>query len=108
MQYILRRLGFYLAALWAGLTLNFFLPHLLPGDPVQTIFGGAGASPLTPDQVASVREALGLSDAPLWQQYLGYLGNVLRGNLGISFSQYPASVGQVIGQGIGWTLLLGV
>lgn len=108
MQYILRRLGFYLAALWAGVTLNFFLPRLLPGDPVQVIFGGPGAALLTPEQIASVREALGISDAPLILQYFAYLGNILRGNLGISFSQYPATVGEVIGQGLGWTLLLGL
>ena len=34
MQYLLRRTGFYLAALWAALTLNFLLPRLMPGDPV--------------------------------------------------------------------------
>ena len=33
MRYILRRLGFYIVAFWAALTINFFLPRLLPGDP---------------------------------------------------------------------------
>lgn len=64
MKYILQRLGFYLAALWAGVTFNFFLPRLLPGDPVQVIFGGAGARPLNPEQVESVREALGSAMLP--------------------------------------------
>lgn len=108
MKFILQRLGFYLIALWAGVTLNFFLPRLLPGDPVQVIFGGAGARPLNPEQVESVRKALGISDAPLIEQYFIYLGNLVRGELGVSFSRYPASVGEVIGQGIGWTLLLGL
>ena len=39
MRYILRRLGFYLVALWAAVTLDFFLPRLLPGDPAATILG---------------------------------------------------------------------
>ncbi len=108
MRYILRRLAFYLTALWAGLTMNFFLPRLLPGDPAQVIFGGAGVTPLTPEQLRSVRAALGISDAPLMVQYLDYLGNILRAQLGYSFSYYPATVGQVIGQGLGWTLLLGL
>lgn len=108
MKFVLRRLGFYLAALWSGVTINFFLPRLLPGDPVQVIFGGAGARPLNPEQVESVRRALGISDAPLIEQYFIYLGNLLRGELGVSFSRYPATVGEVIGQGIGWTLLLGL
>lgn len=106
MQYILRRLGFYLTALWASLTINFFLPRLLPGDPVQVIF--SGSVPLNEDQQASVRAALGITNAPLVQQYFDYLGNIFKGNLGYSFMYYPATVGQIIGNGIGWTLLLGL
>ena len=39
MHYILRRLGFYALAGWAALTLNFFLPRLMPGDPATALFG---------------------------------------------------------------------
>ena len=38
MRFILRRLGFYIIAAWASLTINFFLPRLIPGDPASTIF----------------------------------------------------------------------
>ena len=38
MSYILKRLGFYLLAGWAALTLNFFLPRLMPGDPATALF----------------------------------------------------------------------
>ncbi|MEG2424708.1 MAG: ABC transporter permease, partial [Glutamicibacter sp.] len=34
MSFLLRRLGFYLLAFWASITLNFLLPRLMPGDPV--------------------------------------------------------------------------
>lgn len=107
MRYILRRLGFYLVAFWAALTIDFFLPRLLPGDPAATILNSGGAQ-LTPAQVQALREALGLSNAPLPQQYLIYLSHVLRGDFGVSYSFFPAPVTDVIGTGLIWTLLLGL
>lgn len=106
MRFILRRLGFYLLAAWASLTINFFLPRLIPGDPASTIFAGARGQ-LRPEQLAQLRAALGLSDAPLIQQYFTYLSHVLRGDFGISFSAFPAPVTSVISTGLAWTLLLG-
>jgi peptide/nickel transport system permease protein len=103
--YILRRLGFYVIAFFVSLTINFFLPRLIPGDPATAIVGRAGVS-LTPEQLSAVRTALGLSDAPLFQQYLAYLAQLARGDLGISYTRFPASVSSVIGQGFIWTLLL--
>src|SRR5690349_2187892 len=108
MKYLTRRLGFYLVALWASMTINFFLPRLLPGDPAATILSGAGAATMDPVQIQALREALGLSDAPLWQQYLTYLGHVVRFDFGTSFAFFPAPVSQVIGTGLIWTVLLGM
>lgn len=106
MRYILRRLGFYLAALAVAITINFFLPRLLPGDPAAVILGTSAAK-LTPENLKAVREALGLSDAPLIQQYVTYLGHLFRGDFGISYTYFPAPVTKVIGNGFIWTLLLG-
>jgi peptide/nickel transport system permease protein len=107
MRFILRRFLFYLAAFWGSLTLNFFLPRMLPGDPATAILAGdTGRLDLT--QIASLREALGLSDAPLPQQYLTYLTHVLRFDFGVSYSSFPIPVTSVIMTGLGWTLLLGL
>ena len=106
MKFILRRLGFYLLAAWASLTINFFLPRLIPGDPASAIFAGARGQ-LRPEQLEQIRAALGLSDEPLINQYFTYLSHVLRGDLGLSFSAFPAPVTSVIGTGLIWTLLLG-
>jgi peptide/nickel transport system permease protein len=108
MKYVARRLGFYLLALWASITINFFLPRLIPGDPAATILSGAGASTLDPVQIQALREALGLSDAPLFQQYLLYLSRIVRFDFGTSFSFFPAPVSQVISTGFIWTILLGL
>ncbi len=107
MRYILRRLGFYLIAFFASLTINFFLPRLIPGDPVDAILNRPGST-LSVEQVASIRTALGVSDAPLLQQYLQYLAQIAQGDLGVSFLYYPFPVIELIGNGFAWTILLSV
>lgn len=107
MRFILRRLGFYLLAGWASLTINFFLPRLIPGDPASAIFASARGQ-LQPEQLAQLRAALGLSEEPMINQYFTYLSHILRGDFGISFSSFPAPVTTVIGNGFIWTMLLGV
>jgi peptide/nickel transport system permease protein len=106
MRFILRRLGFYLLAAWASLTINFFLPRLIPGDPASAIFAGSRGQ-LRPEQLDQIRAALGLSDEPILNQYFTYLSHILQGDFGISFSSFPAPVTTVIGTGLVWTLLLG-
>ena len=105
MRWILRRLGFYLLAAWAALTLNFFLPRLMPGDPAMALFARFRGR-LAPEALDALRETFGLTDAPLILQYFTYLGHVMRGDLGISVAYFPAPVEQVIGQGLVWTMLL--
>ena len=106
MAYMLRRFGFYLVAFWVSITLNFFLPRFMPGDPVSRMVARLQGQ-LRPDQIEALKESFGLSDAPLWEQYLRYLGQLFTGNLGFSISRFPTPVVDVIGGVIGWTLLLG-
>jgi peptide/nickel transport system permease protein len=97
MRFILQRLGFYLLAAWAALTLNFFLPRLMPGD-----FRGQ----LRPEAMQALREAFGLTQEPLLAQYFTYLGHVLRGDFGVSVAYFPSPVSGIIGTGLVWTLFL--
>ena len=106
MSYVLRRLGFYLIAFWASITLNFMLPRLMPGDPVQRMLAKAQGQ-LQPEQIESLRRLLGVDDRPLWQQYVDYIHSVFTGDMGISISRFPSPVTEVIGSQILWTLLLG-
>ncbi|TDC23538.1 ABC transporter permease [Streptomyces sp. 8K308] len=109
MRYYARKLGFYLAALWAALTLNFFIPRMMPGNPVDTLlakFQQRGGS-VSPETRRAYELMLGTnSGEPLWDQYFSYLGNLVRGDLGVSVSVYPASVSQVLSQSMTWTILL--
>lgn len=99
MKYVLRKLGFYLIALWAALTLNFFLPRIMPGNPVdQLISKLSQKGQVTPATRHAVELMLGSdSSVPMWQQYLSYFGNIFRGDLGVSVTYFPNSVSSVIG-----------
>jgi peptide/nickel transport system permease protein len=85
--------------------LNFFLPRLMPGDPATALFARFRGR-LGPEAMDALRETFGLTQAPLWSQYLTYLGHALRGDLGVSVAYFPTPVVQVIGAGLLWTLFL--
>jgi peptide/nickel transport system permease protein len=108
MRYFLRRAGFFVATLWAAITLNFLIPRLQPGDPAEAIVRklvGRNAS-IDPAQLQSVRLMLGVSDKNLFQQYLDYLGAIVRGDFGVSFTYFPYKVTDVIAQAMPWTIVL--
>ncbi|GAA3879966.1 ABC transporter permease [Streptomyces sedi] len=112
MRYYARKLGFYLVAFWAALTLNFFIPRMMPGNPVDALLGklqqrGGQVGP----EAREAYEALLGSDTgePLWNQYFTYLGNLARGELGVATSAFPTPVTDVIGQALPWTIgLVGI
>jgi peptide/nickel transport system permease protein len=95
----------YILVLFLAVSLNFLLPRLMPGDPIALIAGGAVAQ-MGEEKIAELRAAYGL-DEPLGVQYLQYLGNLLKGDLGQSYRYSGgSSVLQVLGERLGWTLLL--
>jgi peptide/nickel transport system permease protein len=106
-RFIARRIGFYVIAAWASLTLNFLLPRLMPGDPASIMFARAQGR-MEPEAIEAMKKAYGLSDDPLLVQYWNYLTSVFQGELGKSVLYFPASVTEVIGTGLRWTLLLGL
>jgi peptide/nickel transport system permease protein len=107
MKFLLRQIGLYLAAAWASLTLNFFLPRMMPGDPVTALIGRMHGR-LNPGEIEAIRQAYGFTNGPLLDQYMHYLSHALRGDFGISISAYPAKVSSIIATGFMWTLILGV
>jgi len=82
--YLARRFIAALVLLWLVSSAVFLFVRLLPGDPALIILGASDASQPTAEQVATVRGELGL-DKPLPEQYVTYLGNLIRGQLGESF-----------------------
>lgn len=107
MRFLSRRIGFYLIALWASLTLNFVMPRLMPGSPLDYFIASHREEIMNnPHLIDSLRVALGGSKDPLIVQYVQYIVNVLRGDFGISYSQYPQPVNTILAQTIPWTLFL--
>jgi peptide/nickel transport system permease protein len=98
---LLRRFLLLCASIFAIVTFNFFLFHVIPGDPIRLI---ARSQRLTPEAVAHLREVYGL-DGSLLTQYVDYLRNLLHGDLGYSYS-LQENVGDIVGRALVNTLLL--
>jgi len=109
MGYLLRRIGFYLFTAWAAITINFFLPRLIPGDPVQSLIARSHGM-LDTSAIRSLYVLFGLdTDQNIFQQYFSYLGQLFRGDLGLSFTFFPTPVSEVIADSLPWTLgLVGI
>lgn len=114
LRYVLGRLLFFFLVVWAGTTLVFFLPRLAPGrDPIRERLGmmvaNGGMNADTIEIMAKAYEKKFGLDQPLWKQYLNYLGDMSRFDLGYSLAKFPSRVIDVIAAAIPWTIaLLGV
>jgi peptide/nickel transport system permease protein len=104
MSYLVRRLEFFVVTLWAALTINFILPRVMPGNPAQAMLVRYHGR-VSPQTIHTLEVALGLNNhQPVLQQYFQYLANTLTGNFGTSVTFFPSSVGDVVKQGLPWTL----
>lgn len=108
MRQLLRRIGFYVLTVWIALTLNFFLPRMVPGDPASGIMARFRDKYVDPEMLQAIEIQFGISHDPLWKQYLQYIVNLFHGNLGVSTSYFPTPVSAIIAQRMPWTLSLGV
>jgi len=80
-KFVARRALESVVAMFAISLLVFLMLHLVPGDPVRAMFGEAGS---TREQMETIRQQLGL-DRPLPDQFVTYVGRLLRGDFGTSF-----------------------
>src|SRR5580765_4179626 len=108
MRWFARRLIFYVFAIWVALTINFLLPRLMPGDPLAGLM-----QHMTPAQLAAnpgvmntYEALLGGSHHSIWQDYVTYLGRIAHFNFGISTSNYPTPVSEVIGRTLPYSIFL--
>src|SRR5215470_3681284 len=108
MRWFARRLAFYVFAIWVALTINFLLPRLMPGDPVAGLLAH-----LTPAQIAGnpgivhqFEVLLGGTHNSIWQDYVTYLGRIAHFNFGISTSNFPTPVSEVVGRTLPYSIFL--
>ncbi|HEY8721245.1 ABC transporter permease [Pengzhenrongella sp.] len=107
-MYFVRRIGFFLATLFAAVTLNFVIPRLQPGDPAEVMvqkLAGRGTA-IDPAAVKAMRAMLGAPDGGLLTQYGEYLRALSHLDFGVSYTYFPFNVIDVIAQAMPWTMAL--
>jgi peptide/nickel transport system permease protein len=105
---VLRKTVLFVITLWAALTLNFLLPRLMPGSPVDAALGKLASAgvPITNAERQAVEIQLGVPNASLISQYGDYLRNIATLRFGTSYSFPTQTVARTIGTALPWTLIL--
>jgi len=108
MRWFLRRLAFYVFAIWLALTITFLIPQLMPGDPI-----GGLLQHLTPAQIQAnpgiietYEKIFGGKGQSVWAAYWQYLGRAVHLNFGLSTSNYPTPVNEVIARTLPYSIVL--
>ncbi|MGI8418386.1 MAG: ABC transporter permease [Nakamurella sp.] len=105
MRTFFRRVGFYLVAAIAAVTLDFFIPRMVPGDPVLTALAQMKSAPPQAIHALELQYGVGTGQG-LWGQYLHFWNMIVHGDLGLSMSQGNVPVTHVIGEHFFWTVIL--
>src|SRR3954451_3943279 len=108
MRWLARRLVFYAFAIWVALTINFLLPRLMPGDPIAGLLAHLNPSQLAanPGLIQTYQALLGGGHHSIWQDYVTYLGRIAHFDFGLSTSNYPTPVSEVIGRTLPYSIFL--
>jgi peptide/nickel transport system permease protein len=109
MRFVLRKVGFFVVTMWAAVSFNFFIPRLMPGNPVQAL--EAQHPHLGPQAIHALTILLGGgSHESLIAQYFQYWGHVVTFNFGVSITtSFGTSVNSIVFHALPWTLgLVGV
>jgi peptide/nickel transport system permease protein len=108
-KYFLNKMSWFLITLVCAFVLNFILPRLMPGDPVAAIMQRVAAGMTSQagiQQVYNQYAELFGTNKPMLEQFFLYVRNAMRGDFGISFSQYPRPVADIVASSIWWTVAL--
>jgi peptide/nickel transport system permease protein len=108
MRIIGRRLLLYVLTAWVAISVNFLLPHLMPGNPIQTLIGKLQGQ-VTPQEIEAIRLSFGGGiDKGLLSQYFTYVNQLFHGNLGVSIT-LSSPVSTILKASVPWTIgLIGV
>jgi peptide/nickel transport system permease protein len=108
MRYLLRKVVLFVITLWAAITLNFILPRLMPGSPVDAALAKLASTgqPVTNAERHAIEVQLGVPHTGLLVQYGEYWRNLLTLRFGSSYSFPTETVAQTIGKALPWTLVL--
>jgi peptide/nickel transport system permease protein len=107
-RYILRKVTLFILTLWAAITLNFILPRLMPGSPVDAALAKLASAgvPITNAEKAAIEAQLGAPHTSIFVQYGDYLRNIALLRFGTSYSYPTQTVAQTVGKALPWTVML--
>ncbi len=108
-RYFSGKMVWLLITFLAAFLLNFILPRLMPGDPVAVITQRVTQGMQSQSGIQAVYEEyqeLFGTNKPMLTQFVFYVKNVVQGDFGTSFSQYPRPVADILGSSIWWTVML--
>ncbi len=106
-KYIIRKSIFYFFSFWFILFIDFLIPHLMPGNPVDAVIGSLSqTTSLTSQQITSLKDSLGFTNGPITSEFLTFVVNIFSGKFGTSIQYYPTPAIDIIRQSIVWTILL--
>lgn len=103
LKYVVKRFFSALFTLWIALTVNFLLPRCMGGNPADYLASQSAMGSL--EYAELMKEQFGL-DKSIFEQYFLYIKELLQGNLGISYSNFPIQVKDIILEAMPWTLLI--
>ncbi len=106
-KYLGKKFFWYLLTFVIALLLNFFLPRLIPGNPVDAILNDLTTGMADTARALEIKQQfyqqLGL-DKPMIQQFFMYVGNLFKGDMGRSFASYPRTVTDLLFSSIPYTV----
>lgn len=107
-RYIATRFLQLLLVVFIAVSVNFFVPRLLPGDPIESLIArlqtGGGSEAMDVQAVTEAFRAKYGLDQPMIVQYFDYWGDLFRFDLGVSLSSYPQSVFEMIMRALPWSV----
>ena len=108
MRWFARRLAFYVFAIWVALTINFLLPRLMPGSPIAGLLQHLSPAQLSanPGIIQTYEALLGGGHHSIWHDYITYLNRIVHFNFGLSTSNYPTKVSEVVGRTLPYSIFL--
>jgi len=105
-RYLARKIAIYLLTFFVAVTIDWAIPRLMPGNPVDGLIARIQAdSNAAPELHGFFTESFGL-DKPLWEQYLTFWRGLLHGDLGPSITYVGSSVSELVIHAIPYTLAI--
>lgn len=104
-MFYIKKVANFIVLVWVAITLNFLMPHLMPGNPMEALVAKSQGR-IDPVVMHALALQFGINNKPLWQKYIDYMNQLFHGNLGVSITYYPVTVRSVIGQALPWTVIL--